>query len=220
MKNKLILDACCGGRCFWFNKQHPNTTYVDKRKEEKGFAEDRPKFEINPDMIMDFTDLNFPDKSFKMVVFDPPHIVRIGNKSWMSQRYGMLGKDWKEMLSKGFRECWRVLDDYGTLIFKWSEAEIPVKKVLELFPIQPLFGHTTGRAGRTKWMCFMKIPDCESCGDQGCEECALDELENQEGGMVISVEDLEKPRDVRNIAKAFDDVNKIKKMKRKEENEN
>jgi len=54
--------------------------------------------------------------------------------------------------------CWRVLDDHGVLIFKWSEAEISVKTVLDLFTIEPLFGHTTGRGGKTKWMCFMKIP--------------------------------------------------------------
>ena len=74
----------------------------------------------------------------------------------------MLGKDWEIMLKKGFEECFRVLEDHGILIFKWSEAEISVKRVLDLFHTKPLFGHTTGRSGKTKWMCFMKIPE----GDQ------------------------------------------------------
>ncbi len=77
----------------------------------------------------------------------------------MSQRYGMLGRDWKGVLKKGFDECYRVLEDKGILIFKWSESEISLKKVLDLFPIEPLFGHTTGRAGKTKWLCFMKISE-------------------------------------------------------------
>jgi len=158
MNDKFILDACCGGRCFWFNKKHPNTLYLDNRREEKGFEPQRPNFEINPDVVGDFTDLKFKDGSFKMVVWDPPHIVRLGNTSWMSRRYGMLGKNWKKALRAGFLECWRVLDDHGVLIFKWSEAEISVKTVLDLFTIEPLFGHTTGRGGKTKWMCFMKIP--------------------------------------------------------------
>jgi len=158
MKDKFILDACCGGRCFWFNKNQENTLYIDKRIVEKGSFEQRPNFCVKPDIQMDFTKLNFPDKSFKMVVWDPPHIVRFGNKSWMSQRYGMLGKDWEVMLKKGFNEIWRVLEDHGVLIFKWSEAEISVKRCLDLFHTKPLFGHTTGRAGKTKWMCFMKIP--------------------------------------------------------------
>jgi len=38
----------------------------------------------------------------KMVVWDPPHIVRLGNTSWMSRRYGMLGKNWKKALRAGF----------------------------------------------------------------------------------------------------------------------
>lgn len=159
MENKFILDACCGGRCFWFDKNQKNTLYLDNRKEEKGFAPQRPNFEINPDVVGDFTDLKYPDRSFKLVVWDPPHIVRIGNKSWMSQRYGMLGKDWKNVLKAGFEECYRVLEDHGVLIFKWSEPEISVKTVLGLFHTKPLFGHTTGRAGKTKWMCFMKIPE-------------------------------------------------------------
>ena len=155
---KKILDVACGSRMFWFNKNHQDTLYIDNRWEKKGFAKERPNFEVNPDIKMDFTKLKFKDKSFKLVVWDPPHIIRFGNKSWMSQRYGMLGHNWEKMLKKGFNECWRVLEDYGVLIFKWSEAEISVKRVLDLFHTSPLFGHTTGRAGKTKWMCFMKIP--------------------------------------------------------------
>ncbi|GAG16600.1 unnamed protein product, partial [marine sediment metagenome] len=26
--DKKILDVCCGGRTFWFNKKHPDTVYV------------------------------------------------------------------------------------------------------------------------------------------------------------------------------------------------
>ena len=36
MKDKFILDACCGGRMFWENKKHPNTIYIDNRLKEKG----------------------------------------------------------------------------------------------------------------------------------------------------------------------------------------
>ena len=157
-ENKFILDASCGGRCFWFDKKQKNTLYLDERVVPKGSFKQRPNFEVKPDLVGDFTSLKFKDKSFKLVVWDPPHIKRIGNKSWMSQRYGMLGEGWEEKIRKGFEECFRVLEDYGVLIFKWSEAEISVKRVLELFHTQPLFGHTTGRGGHTKWMTFMKIP--------------------------------------------------------------
>lgn len=144
---------------FWFDKKHPNTLYVDRRAEEKGFIENRPSYEVQPDEIMDFRDLKLPDKAFKLVVWDPPHIMRIGNKSWMAQKYGMLDKSWESDLKKGFQECWRVLEDYGVLIFKWSESEISVRKVLSLFSETPLFGHPTAKSGNTKWFAFMKIPE-------------------------------------------------------------
>lgn len=158
MNDKFILDACSGGKMCWFDKNHPNVIYLDERREVKGFFKPRPNFEVNPDIIGDFRDLKFDDGTFKLVLWDPPHIVRFGNKSWMSQKYGMLGKDWEKDLAKGFSECYRVLEDYGVLIFKWSVSEIPLKKVLSLFHTKPLFGHTTSRSGNTKWLCFMKIP--------------------------------------------------------------
>lgn len=30
--NKIILDACCGSRMFWFNREHPDVLYVDSRE--------------------------------------------------------------------------------------------------------------------------------------------------------------------------------------------
>lgn len=29
---KRILDACCGSRMFWFNKNNPDVVFMDKRK--------------------------------------------------------------------------------------------------------------------------------------------------------------------------------------------
>ncbi len=51
-----------------------------------------------------------------------------------------------------------MLDNNGVLVFKWAEDQISLREVLELTPVQPLFGHPTGRKGRTRWVCFMK-PD-------------------------------------------------------------
>ena len=41
MKNKKILDACCGSRMFWFNKENTNTVYMDNRTEEKTLCDGR-----------------------------------------------------------------------------------------------------------------------------------------------------------------------------------
>jgi hypothetical protein len=159
VNGKFILDACCGGRMFWFDRKHPNALYIDKRQENKGFIRLRPSYSVEPDYIADFRDMPFPEKSFKLVVFDPPQLLTLGEKSWMRQKYGVLDKNtWQEDLTKGFNECWRVLEDYGILIFKWNESEIKLKEVLALFPETPLFGHTTSPRNNTHWLCFMKIP--------------------------------------------------------------
>lgn len=34
-KNKKILDACCGSKMFWFDKNNPNVEFCDTRTMEK-----------------------------------------------------------------------------------------------------------------------------------------------------------------------------------------
>ena len=158
MKDKFILDACCGSRMFWFNKKHPNTLYVDNRKETLKQSGKRGEINVNPDFIMDFRDLKFKDNSFKLIVLDPPHLVGKKNSCDMTKKYGYLNKDtWKEDIKKGFDECWRVLDYYGVLVFKWSDGCVKVKDLLDILQRKPLFGHPTIK--KTKWFCFMKIPE-------------------------------------------------------------
>ena len=101
--NKKILDACCGPKMFWKDKHQPNTIFIDIRKMEKGYNDYRKNREIQPDIIMDFRKLEFPDKSFKLVCFDPPHIISASNNFRMARDYGILNKEtWKEDLKKGF----------------------------------------------------------------------------------------------------------------------
>ncbi len=161
-ENKFILDACCGGRMFWFNKNHPNTLYVDNRKEKRGHVTRKSSHSVNPDIIMDFRKLEFPDKTFKLVVFDPPHRADFTKTSVMAKQYGILNKEtWQWDLKTGFRECWRVLQDYGVLVFKWNEKQFKIDKLLKLFlPVKPLFGNREGsvKYHKTQWVCFMKIP--------------------------------------------------------------
>lgn len=92
-------------------------------------------------------------------MFDPPHLVRAGENSWLAKKYGKLPKDWKSFINGSIHECMRVLDDYGVLIFKWNQDQIKVKEVINaITDYKPLFGHTTKNNGTTIWMCFMKIP--------------------------------------------------------------
>lgn len=152
---KTILDACCGSRMFWFDKHNPNVTYVDIRNEQHELCDGR-KLEITPDVQADFRQLPFPDESFYMVVFDPPHLKHLGKSSWMAKKYGVLSETWEEDIRKGFQECMRVLKHHGTLIFKWNEDQIKIVELIHVIGATPLFGHTTRRNSSTVWMCFMK----------------------------------------------------------------
>lgn len=152
---KKILDACCGSRMFWFDKQNPDVLFTDIRTENHVLCDGRV-LEINPDIQCDFRDMPFSDYSFNLVVFDPPHLNKLGNSSWMAKKYGVLSTTWKEDIFKGFTECMRVLKPDGILVFKWNETQITVKELLSVLPEKPLFGHPTGRSGKTMWMTFIK----------------------------------------------------------------
>jgi len=146
---------------FWFNKYHPNALYIDNRVRGKGHISHlgTKNHEVNPDIVMDFRDLDLPDKKFKLIVWDPPHLHSLTKTSIMNKKYGSLNVEtWRYDLGKGFDELWRVLDNFGTLVFKWSESEIPLKEVLKCFKEKPLFGHPTAKNGKTIWCVFMKIP--------------------------------------------------------------
>ena len=159
-KDKFILDACCGGPMFWFNKQHPNTLYIDNRRENKGHITKKSNHSVSPDKFMDFRNLEFPNNSFKLVVWDPPHRTDFTKTSIMAKQYGILNKEtWPYDLKKGFNECWRVLENHGVLIFKWNEKQIKLKEVLNLFDKKPLFGHVSNNSHTTYWLCFMKIEE-------------------------------------------------------------
>jgi len=161
-KDKFILDACCGPKMFWKDKHHPNTVYIDQREMPKGYNDYRPNMQVKPDLLMDFRKLDFPDKSFKLVVMDPPHIIAASANFSMGRAYGVLNKQtWKTDLKQGFDECWRVLDDYGILTFKWNENSVKRKEILDVLGKDPLYGNLMMSRIPTHWFVFMKIPNKE-----------------------------------------------------------
>ena len=160
-----VLDACCGSRMFWFDKQDERALFVDKRRETWPIdigtpgTKGRSPIVVDPDELADFTALPYPDDAFALVVFDPPHIERTEAKGLLTKKYGHLTGDWRETLRRGFAECFRVLKPQGTLIFKWAESDYPVSEVLALTPEKPLFGHKSGKQSATHWIAFMKAPN-------------------------------------------------------------
>jgi hypothetical protein len=155
MTDKLIIDVCCGSKMMWFGDTHPDVLFSDIREEEHTLCDER-LLTIKPDVIADFRNLPFKDETFLHVVFDPPHLNKLGNSSWMAKKYGCLLPTWELDIRGGFDEGFRVLKENGILVFKWNEIQIKLNQVLPLSPYKPLYGHTSGKHGRTKWMCFMK----------------------------------------------------------------
>ena len=170
---KEILDACCGGKMFYFDKQDERVLFQDIRDIETTLCDGR-HFEVKPDVQADFTNMPYPNETFRMVVFDPPHLLRNVGKSKFADIYGSLNpkarpkgyeyikygslpnQNWRDLLKRGFAECFRVLKHGGFLIFKWNETDIKVTEVLKLTPEKPIFGHISGKRANTHWICFMK----------------------------------------------------------------
>ena len=159
---KKILDVCCGGRTFRRDKENPLAEYMDIRREEAWFIPARPNFVVDPDFVADFRTIPRPDNSYKLVVFDPPHLIHAGEKSRLRGKYGKLTKEsWTADLKQWFRECMRVLEPYGTLVFKWNENQVKLHEVLRAIDYTPLFWTRSGRNGTTIRLVFMKIPNTE-----------------------------------------------------------
>lgn len=159
--HRPVLDACCGSRMFWFDRNNPDVVFVDKRRENHHLKDSSSKHGgrtliIDPDIVADFKSLPFMDGSFSIVVFDPPHLIKQGNTSWLAKKYGKLEGDWRLELRQGLAECFRVLKSTGVLIFKWNERDIPVSKILALTPNQPLIGNRCGKQANSHWIIFMK----------------------------------------------------------------
>lgn len=156
-----ILDACCGSRMFWFDKHNPLVTFMDNRAFEDTLCDGR-SLRVKPDVLGDFRNIPYPDDTFNLVVFDPPHLLKVGENSWLAKKYGKLNPDsWKEDIRQGFSECFRVLKKDGMLVFKWNETDITVSDILKLTPQKPLIGHKSGRLNKTHWILFVKAGEQE-----------------------------------------------------------
>lgn len=163
MKNKIVLDATCGSKMMWFDKNNDIALFVDKREVDNELiwaskdGKESCYLTVKPDIIADFTSLPFDDNTFYHVLFDPPHLVNISENAWLCKKYGRLDKNsWREILHDGFAECYRVLKPNGTLIFKWCETDITVKQVVDAIGVKPLYGSRSGKNMRTHWMAFVK----------------------------------------------------------------
>lgn len=144
-----ILDLSSGNRAIWLNKNHPLTTYLDKRPEVN------PTFVCNTNKIPDEV-----GSGFNLIVWDPPH-MNCGPNSNMSRRYGYhKTAEILETIKLTGLEAHRISAKNAVMAFKWNDHDIKLKKVYELLPTwEPLFGHLVknGVHSQTYWVLFLRL---------------------------------------------------------------
>lgn len=129
-----ILDACCGSRMFWHEKELSFVDYQDNRSLSTTLCDGR-KLEIKPSLMGDVTDMFYiKDGTYDMVVFDPPHLKNGGDNAWIILKYGKLPEEWK-------------------LFMKWNSEQIPFAEVVKLSPYKPIFGD---KRAKTRWTVFVR----------------------------------------------------------------
>jgi SAM-dependent methyltransferase len=168
MTDKQVLDATCGGRSIWHpeNKDRDDTLYIDNRELDslnRGDFDASPRnYSVEPDEVQDFRNLPYNDKSFNLVVFDPPHAIRSDGmktlRGAVTRKYGALhAETWQSDLRQGFEELFRVLRCGGVMIFKFANESADFQEVLSLAPKDPLFGTSVNDGTvETRWFVFYK----------------------------------------------------------------
>lgn len=138
-----ILDATCGGRMMWYDKDDTRILAMDCRSGKFPFAGNRV-LNIEPDVVADFRKMPYLGETFSVVVFDPPHLINAGERSWLAVKYGTLNREtWGSDIRQAIDECFRVLKHGGVLYFKWCTEQISRAMIEAIFPYKPVFitGH-------------------------------------------------------------------------------
>jgi hypothetical protein len=153
----MILDLSSGRRAVWWEKSWPDAIYIDIRPAMK------------PDVVCDSRMLPFRDKSFSLIIFDPPHECVSGNSG---ARYGHYPREYiRELVRETAKEAHRVAKDDAFMAFKWNTHAYPFDKIFGMMFTywRILFGHTVasrlgephkGQRGgtHTAWAMLCKAP--------------------------------------------------------------
>ncbi len=140
-----VLDLSAGNRAIWFDKSHPDATYIDIRPE------------VKPDIVADSRSLPAGIGQFSLVVFDPPH-KNNGSQFGMARSYGCFNHNHiRSTIIETAKEAHRVTVENALMAFKWNDHSIALASVLRLLGEywEPLFGHGVShqqRSSSTSWV--------------------------------------------------------------------
>ena len=143
-----ILDMSAGNRAIWFNKNQPDTTYVDIRPQ------------VKPTVVADTTkDLAAAvGTGYTLIVFDPPH-VNGGKNSHISRDYGHhTTAQIRRIVQESALQAWWVSEKDAVMSFKWNDHDQKLETMLKLMdPFwEPLVGYKTAsrlkHRSSTQWV--------------------------------------------------------------------
>lgn len=139
-----ILDMSAGARAVWFDKNHPDATYVDIRPQ------------VKPDIVADTRALPAEvGTDYDLVLFDPPHknFAASGN---MAKNYGHhTAEEIRSIVRDSAKEAHRVSKSDALMAFKWSAGGRKLADALAWMGPwwEPLFGHgVSHQQGGTSWV--------------------------------------------------------------------
>lgn len=122
----------------WFEKNHPDCTYVDLRAE------------VRPTIVCDTRSLPFADSVFDLIVFDPPH-TNFGKNGAMSATYGWhTMPEIRDIIAGTAKEAHRVSKPSALMAFKWSNRDMRLGPILGSMQEWwgALFGHSVAARPR------------------------------------------------------------------------
>ena len=134
----LELDACCGYRHMWKNKNTSNVIFIDIKRE------------VKPTIVASAKHLPFRDKIFDKIYCDPPHIIRSDTKNMkLGQTHSDFAKmygswknrsEWIAFVGRTNIEFKRILKDNGILWYKitsggWQNVDILDLNYMDNFKI-------------------------------------------------------------------------------------
>ena len=138
-----ILDLSAGNRAVWFEKNHPDATYIDIRPE------------VGPCIVADTRSLPAEiGAGYDLIVFDPPH-KNNGASGKMAHNYGhWTAEHIKDTVIGTAREAHRVARQDALMAFKWNDHTNKLSTALGWMSEwwEPLFGHGVTSQQRHKSM--------------------------------------------------------------------
>lgn len=116
----MILDLSAGNRAIWFDKNRDDCIFVDRRRSARATV------------VADSTRLPFPDSTFELVVFDPPH-VNAGRHSRMAKGYGWhTTMEIRDLITATAYEAHRVTVPAAMMAFKWNDHDQQLGPIIAL----------------------------------------------------------------------------------------